>query len=135
MSAPHSFDAGVQMCFRIGQRVRHTDYKGQRVTGVVRALSVDGEQGLMVSIALDAPIVIPEGHGYRAIDIHNQHAPAHEFSPFDERDELVAELLTALQAAVDLYGKPGGPWNVPGSAGSWITQARGAIAKATGGQP
>jgi len=42
------------------------------------------------------------------------------------------DLLSALQAAVDLYGKPGGPWNVPGSAGCWITQARAAISKATG---
>lgn len=43
------------------------------------------------------------------------------------------ELLAALQAAVEMYGKPGGPWNVPGSAGSWIALARAAIAKATGG--
>ena len=46
------------------------------------------------------------------------------------------ELLDALRAAVDLYGKPGGPWNVPGSAGCWITQARAAIAAATStGEP
>ena len=53
----------------------------------------------------------------------------------DANASLIAaapELLDALQAAVEMYGKPGGPWNVPGSAGCWITQARVAIAKATG---
>ena len=46
------------------------------------------------------------------------------------------ELLDALRAAVDLYGKPGGPWNVPGSVGTWIEQARAAIAAATAtGEP
>ena len=63
------------------------------------------------------------------------------FSPADGHGEAEAdarliaaapELLDALQAAVEMYGKPGGPWNVPGSAGCWITQARAAIAKATG---
>lgn len=102
-----AIDAGVQMQFRIGQRVRHTDYKGQRVTGVVRALSIDGEQGLMVSIALDTPIVIPEGPGYAAINIHTRHAQAHEFSPFDERDELIAEmreLLCSVHAIAQRHG-------------------------------
>lgn len=53
----------------------------------------------------------------------------------DANAHLIAaapELLDALRAAVDLYGKPGGPWNVPGSAGCWITQARAAISQATG---
>lgn len=44
-------------------------------------------------------------------------------------------LLAALQRAVEMYGKPGGPWNVPGSAGSWTAQARAAIAAATGSAP
>jgi hypothetical protein len=43
-------------------------------------------------------------------------------------------LLAALQRAVDLYGKPGGPWNVPGDPGGWLAQAREAIAEATGQQ-
>jgi len=29
-----------------------------------------------------------------------------------------------LQEAVDLYGKPGGPWNVPNDPGGWISRAR-----------
>ncbi len=42
------------------------------------------------------------------------------------------ELLEALRSAVELYGAPGGPWNVPGDPGAWITLARAALAKATG---
>lgn len=104
-------DAGVEMSFRIGQRVRHHDYKGQRVTGVVKSLSIESEQGLMVSIALDSPTVIPAGDGFAAINLYSQHAPAHEFSPFDERDDVVAELqrerdelLKHLRLAVDHIG-------------------------------
>ena len=37
------------------------------------------------------------------------------------------QLREALQYAVDQYGKPGGPWNVPGSKGSWIDQAKKAL--------
>lgn len=36
----------------------------------------------------------------------------------------IAALREVLQQAVDLYGKEGGPWNVPSSRGSWIYQAR-----------
>jgi len=43
------------------------------------------------------------------------------------KDEVIADLLAALSHAVDLYGKPGGPWNVPSDPGSWI-----ALAKAKG---
>jgi hypothetical protein len=99
MDAPLASEAGIALNLTIGQRVRHQDYDGKRVTGVVRSLAVDSERGLMVTIALDAPIVIPAGGGFGAINIHTQHAPVHEFAPFDERDELVAELLAACEAA------------------------------------
>jgi hypothetical protein len=124
MNAQQQGDAGVDMSFRIGQRVRHQDYKGKRVTGVVRGLSLDSEQGLMVSIALDAPIVIPESEGIRRIDIWNQHAPAHEFSPFDERDELIAELLASLQGVIAVADRESDEF----------IRARAAIAKAAGGE-
>lgn len=101
-------DAGVDMSFRIGRHVRHRDYKGQRVTGVVRGLSIDGEQGLMVSIALDAPIVIPASDSYAEVSIHTQCAPAHEFAPFDERDELMAEMLAALRKLTLMARSSGG---------------------------
>lgn len=98
--AMQRIDAGVDLSFRIGQRVRHQDYKGKRVTGVVRGLSIDSEQGLMVSIALDAPIVIETGVS-RPIDIWDQTAPAHEFAPFDDRDELIADMLGVLRMVDD----------------------------------
>ena len=42
------------------------------------------------------------------------------------------DMYEALEAAILEYGKPGGPWNVPSSPGSWIEKARAAIAKARG---
>lgn len=36
-------------------------------------------------------------------------------------------LREALEEAVEMYGKPGGPWNVPGDAGGWISKARKAL--------
>lgn len=119
-------DAGVDLSFRIGQRVRHQDYKGKRVTGVVKSLSIDSDRGLMVSIALDAPIVIEVGES-RPIDIWNQTAPAHEFVPFDERDEVIAALLAALQPFVRFNSSAETTTLVVFSAD--ITAARAAIAK------
>lgn len=40
------------------------------------------------------------------------------------------DLLAALKRAVELYGKPGGPWYLPCEPGSWLEDAREAIAKA-----
>ena len=89
--------AGANISLSIGQRVKHHDYKGKRVTGVVRTLTTHSEQGLMVDIILDEPIVIPPQMAVdHEIRIYNQYAPAHEFTPLDERDELVAELVVAL---------------------------------------
>jgi hypothetical protein len=130
--------AGIELSLHIGQRVRHSDYKGHRVTGVVRSLSIEHDQGLMVTIALDAPIVIPAGHGYGPTRIHNQHAPAHEFSPFDERDEQLLDLLTALReaeaglefAGADQLAATGDFVPAPLLA---LRAVRAAIAKATGG--
>lgn len=90
-----SVDAGVEISLRIGQRVRHRDCKGRRVTGTVRALAIEDRE-LMVTIALDEPIVIPASDDIRQIDIYTQHVPAHELAPFDDRDELIAELVAAL---------------------------------------
>lgn len=36
-------------------------------------------------------------------------------------------LRAALQEAVDTYGKPGGPWNVPSDPGGWLDRARKAL--------
>lgn len=42
------------------------------------------------------------------------------------------ELFEALEYAVEQYGKPGGPWNVPNDPGGWLERARSALAKAKG---
>ena len=41
-------------------------------------------------------------------------------------------LRTALNDAVEKYGKPGGPWNVPSEPGSWIANAKSALKKTKG---
>jgi hypothetical protein len=44
------------------------------------------------------------------------------------------DLLEALEDAISLYGKPGGPWNVPSDPGGWLDRARKAVKKARGGK-
>lgn len=113
---------------RIGQRVHHREHEGRRVTGVVHGLNIESERGLVVTILLDTPIVIPNyGEGDREISIHWQTAQAHEFQPFDERDEQIAEMLQALEAMEYEFGRT----YLPGSSNG-VDLARAAIAKATG---
>lgn len=38
------------------------------------------------------------------------------------------KMLSVLKRAIELYGKPGGPWNVPSEPGSWIAEAKEAVA-------
>lgn len=95
---------GISLNLSIGQRVRHHDYNGTRVTGVVRGISVSSERVLEADIVLDAPIVIPSrGEGDREISIWHQHVAAHELAAFDDRDEVIAELRAALQAMLDYH--------------------------------
>lgn len=42
--------------------------------------------------------------------------------------------LEVLQEAVDAYGKPGGPWNVPSDPGGWLERAKAAIEREKGGK-
>ena len=75
-----------------------------------------------------------EGYGAYAIalipeDVDSDYTP--ETTTANAR--LIAaspELLAALENAVEQYGKPGGPWNVPSHPGTWIADAQAAIAKA-----
>lgn len=93
-------NAGIALSLSIGQRVRHRDFDGKRVTGVIRGLSVDTDRVLMAHFVLDAPIVIPAiNEGDREISIWHQHVPAHELAAFDDRDELIAEMLAAMVRA------------------------------------
>lgn len=90
--------AGLALNLTIGQRVRHHDYKGQRVTGVVRSLGIEDGR-VMADIALDEPIVIPAiSELDREIKLYHQHVCAVELAPFDDRDDLITELSRALLA-------------------------------------
>lgn len=89
---------GVEISLRIGQHVRHRDHLGQRVTGVVHGLLIDSDRVLQADMVLDAPIIIPARNADdREISIWRQHVPAHELAPFDDRDELIAELRLACE--------------------------------------
>jgi len=58
-----------------------------------------------------------------------------ESMPDDNDADLIAaapDLLAALEKAVENYGEPGGPWNVPSDPGGWLDMARQAIKKAKG---
>lgn len=93
--------AGAEISLRIGQRVHHGDYLDRRVTGIIRGLDASDARGLTATVLLDEPIVIASrAKGDREIRINWQTIPAHELAPFDERDELIAEMLAAL---VDLH--------------------------------
>jgi hypothetical protein len=91
---------GVEIALRIGQRVRHRDHLGRRITGVINSLQVESEQGLTASVLLDEPIIIPaRGEGDREVRINWQTCPVQEFAPFDDRDEQITEMLAALRNA------------------------------------
>lgn len=92
--------AALEVSLRIGQRVRHQDFKGKRVTGIVRGLSVDSDDVLHADIALDDAIVIPpRNENDSELRLYHQYVPAHELAPFDEREEMLAGMLTELRAA------------------------------------
>lgn len=95
--------AGIEISLRIGQHVRHRDYKGERVTGLVRGLSIDSDSVLQADITLDAPIIIPaRSPDDDEIRIWRQSVPAHELTPFDDRDELIAELRLACEGLLSI---------------------------------
>lgn len=41
-----------------------------------------------------------------------------------ELDAYAARLMDCLAKTVAVYGKPGGPWNVPSEPGTWIAEAQ-----------
>ena len=55
-------------------------------------------------------------------DLHIQAASRIEALEAENR-----RMREALADAVEKYGKPGGPWNVPSEPGSWIVKARAAL--------
>lgn len=100
MTAAAQSACGVEVSLRIGQRVRHRDHAGRRVTGTVNSLQIESEQGLTASVILDEPIIIPaRGEGDREVRINWQTCPVQEFAPFDDRDAQITEMLAALRNA------------------------------------
>lgn len=96
---------GVEVSLHIGQRVRHRDYAGRRVIGVVNSLQIESERGLTASVILDEPIIIPaRGEGDREIRINWQTVPVTELAPFDDRDERIAEMLAVLKRLIAAGG-------------------------------
>lgn len=130
-------DGRAVLSLTIGQHVRHRDYRGARVTGTIHGLLLDSEGVLTADIVLDAPIVIPASGRFAETYIHRQIIPAHELSSFDERDELIAELLQVAQQceqrmAAQKWGTNGPREALPPEA-VLLLDLRAAIAKATGG--
>ena len=124
-AAQHTPGSGIEISLRIGQRVRHCDdFKGRRVIGVIQSLYLsDGV--LSAEIGLDEPLVIDGLKDSLPIKLYRQNVPAHELAPFDDRDELIAEMRAALQGVV----------RVADRATVEFDAARAAIAKVTGGTP
>lgn len=136
-SSVPKLDAGVEISLRIGQRVRHRDYDGKRVIGVVRGLSIDSDRTLQVDISLDAPIVVPPiSADDREIRIWSQHVPAYELEPFDGRDEVISDLLEVAQRCCQHLASQKWCTNGPREAlppeSVLLLDLRAAIAKTTG---
>lgn len=132
-AVPGSVVASAQISLRIGQHVRHRDHLGKRVTGRVRGLTIEGDDDtLKAHFVLDEPIVIPAADGYAQFDIWHQTVPAHELTPFDERDEQVSEMLDALKAVVRQCGPKLG--EVSGNT-ALLPHLETVIAKVTGSRP
>lgn len=124
------------LSLHIGQRVRHRDYDGTRVTGTVRVLAIE-DRALMATIALDRPIVIPARDEHQEISIWTQHVPAHELAVFDDRGEALAELLAVAERCERrLAGekwRTDGPREAMAPESQLLCDLRSAISKAKGG--
>jgi hypothetical protein len=57
-----------------------------------------------------------------------------EMTEIARRAACYDDLLAVVEEAIERYGKPGGPWNVPSDPGGWIARAQAAVAKARGGE-
>ena len=134
-AAQHTPGPGIEISLRIGQRVRHCqDFKGRRVIGVIQSLYLS-EGVLSAEIGLDEPLVIDGLKDSPPISLYRQNVPAHELASFDERDELIAELLAALEDARNgiRWYQDRCPEAVDGSDDEAAARIDAAIAKATGG--
>lgn len=70
-----------------------------------------------------------------SVNNDNQALSAGEIEAIARKVQALPKLFAALEKAVAQYGKPGGPWNVPSEPGTWIAEAKAAIARARGETP
>ena len=100
---------------------------------------IDAEQSLLRAIANSAELL---GQALDRLDVPERLLDDLEGEPeffgsvyYPANAHLIAaapDMYEALEMAILEYGKPGGPWNVPSSPGSWIDKAKAAIVKARG---
>lgn len=100
---------------QVGDDVRHTGMAGR---GTVLAIAGD-QAAVLWEEGLDA-------HSLRFLTLAKPKP-----KPLTDAVKL-AIAVGALWEAVDAYGKPGGPWNVPSDPGGWLNRATEAIAKIEG---
>lgn len=68
-------------------------------------------------------------HYFRGKTVYGGH-PIEVIDDALEKASMFPELVEALEETVKLYGKEGGPWNVPNDAGGWLQRTREVIRKA-----
>lgn len=100
---------------QVGDEVRHVSWE---------------ERGTVLAIAGGrAAVLWAEGLGAHSLRYLTLAKPKPK--PLTDAVKL-AIAVGALWEAVDAYGKPGGPWNVPSDPGGWLNRATEAIAKIEG---
>lgn len=77
-------------------------------------------------------VVSGSGHNVEQVCTLNQRHP--EYAANARLIAAAPCMMKALEEAVALYGKPGGPWNVPSDPGGWLERSRAALSKAKGGR-
>lgn len=95
---------------------------GNHVRAILDAISDYQAENAALQERLEIDGDLPDGISCRDATIRLQ----------DERIDALqqenARMRKALEKAVDDYGKPGGPWNVPGKPGTWLCLAKEALA-------
>ena len=88
----------------------------------------------IVDKSFNADIQAPDGLDIATCcaEILNRHTDGEEGIANATLIAAAPDMYEALEAAILEYGKPGGPWNVPSSPGTWIDKAKAALVKARG---
>lgn len=115
-----------------GMSIKTLVPRGPRVHEYV--ICLDCQNGVVSDDGIAAWNALPRGpiegdciHCGRAVT--NDDAGHWKDCPSHPANAEIARLRAALQKAVDDYGKPGGPWNVPREPGTWLQMATDALGK------